>query len=169
MRGRGRPTWAPPIGILKGRLLCYFFWRRGSKRRRQEELCRPRHPWFQGQTSPQPLRGIRGPRDGPQVRNPIGMMMQNFRPGYIRAGGVAHAVSRRGLRWRGGKSATAKVPGDFFLGGSQDPERCREPPRTKPEAAAPLLCRKPRVSERLCAMRCPRSPFSPNKMLDAVN
>lgn len=121
MRGRGRPTWAPPIGILKGRLLCYFFWRRGSKRRRQEELCRPRHPWFQGQTSPQPLRGIRGPRGGPQVRNPIGMMMQNFRPGYIRAGGVAHAVSRRGLRWRGGKVGHCKSARRLFSRGFSGP------------------------------------------------
>ena len=32
----------------------------------------------------------------------------------------------------GAKSATAKVPGKTFLGGSRDPERCRELPRTKP-------------------------------------
>ena len=105
----------------QGAAAVLFFWRRGSKRRRQEELCRPRHPWFQGQTSPQPLRGIRGPRGGPQVRNPIGMMMQNFCPGYIRAGGVAHAVSRRGLRWRGGKVGHCKSARRLFSRGFSGP------------------------------------------------
>jgi hypothetical protein len=121
VRGGERAPWAPPIGILKGLLLCYFLWRRGSKRRRQEARRRPRHPWSQGQTSSEPLGGIGGPRGGPQVRNPIGMMMQNFRPGYIWDGGVAHAVSRGGSCWRGGKVGHCKSAGRLFSRGFSGP------------------------------------------------